>query len=187
MCGFKFPIAASGTSYLVAHWSTRTYNEADMRILAGCLVVAVASAVLSPSSQDLHSRYGEPDRERFTARPGICLTVEYGSDHLACYALIEPPQPLAYREEHVPLMSSDSVTEILEDVAPTARRGKKTNTFVHVSGCNEVHMTDYENVSIMRSTHTCEPLSHDQDIRTAITFRRDNCPKSKILSPVTQP
>lgn len=158
-----------------------------MRILAGCLVVAAASSVLSPSSQELHSRYGEPDRERFTARPGISLSVEYGSDHLACYALIEPPQPLTYTEEHVPLMSSDSVTEILEDVAPTAMRGKENNKVFSVSGCNEAHITEYENVSIMRSTHTCEPSSHDQDVRTAITFRRDLCPRSKILSPVTQP
>jgi len=29
----------------------------------------------------------------------------------------------------------------------------------------------------MRSTHTRDPSSHDQDVRTAITFKRDICPK----------
>jgi len=61
-----------------------------MRIVAGFLLVAAASVVLMQSSQEFHSRYGEPDMERFTARPGISLAVEYGSDHLACQLLIKP-------------------------------------------------------------------------------------------------
>jgi hypothetical protein len=150
-----------------------------MRIVAGCLIVAVGSVFLTQSSQDLHNRYGEPDRERFAARPGISLTVEYGSDHLACQALIEPPQPLTYTAEHVPLMSSEGVSEILEEVAPIAMREKEINAGVLVSVCNEARVTEYENVSIMRSTHTCDPSSHDQDVRTAITFKRDICPKPK--------
>jgi hypothetical protein len=154
-----------------------------MRIVAGCLLVAVGSAFLPQSSQELHSRYGEPDRERFAARPGISLTVEYGSDHLACVALIEPPQPLTYTEEQVPLMPSESVSEVLEEVAPIAMRGKEVFAAVHVSGCNQAHITDYENVSIMRSTHTCDPSSRDQDVRTAITFKRGICPTPKTVQP----
>jgi hypothetical protein len=151
-----------------------------MRIVAVCLLVAVGSVFLTPpSSQVLHHRYGEPDRERFAARPGISLTVEYGSDHLACDALIEPPQPLTYTEEHVPLISSEGVSEVLEEVAPIAMRGKEINASYLVSGCNEARVTEYQNVSIMRSTHTCNPSSHDQDVRTAITFKRDICPKPK--------
>ena len=153
-----------------------------MRIVAGCFVVAVGSVFLTQGSQDLHNLYGEPDRERFAARPGISLTVEYGSDHLACYALIEPPQPLIYTEEKVPLMSSEGVSEVLEEAAPIALRGKENFAAVHVSGCNQAHITDYENVSVMRSTHTCDAASHDQDIRTAITFKRDICPKAKTAS-----
>jgi hypothetical protein len=55
-----------------------------MRIVAGCLLLAVGSVVLTQSSEELHSRYGEADLERFTVRPGISLTVQYGSDHLTC-------------------------------------------------------------------------------------------------------
>ena len=47
-----------------------------MRILPASLPLAVAGLVLMRSSQNLHSRYGEPDLERFTARPGISLTVQ---------------------------------------------------------------------------------------------------------------
>lgn len=135
------------------------------------------SVLLSQGSQDFRNRYGEPDRERFAARPGISLTVEYGSDHVAYSALIEPPQPLTHSEEHVPLMSSEGVSEVLEEVAPIAMRGKQISGSITFSGCNQFRLTDYENVSIMRSTHACDPSSHDQDIRTAITFKRDICTK----------
>jgi hypothetical protein len=127
-----------------------------MRIFVGCLL-AGASVVLLESSQDLHSRYGEPDRERFVVRPGITLTVDYGPDHLACQALIEPPQPLTHSEEHSPLMSSEAVSEVLDEVAPVAERGKEINTAVFQSACNAARTTDYETVSIMRSTHSCDP------------------------------
>lgn len=158
-----------------------------MRFLAGSLLTVTAGVLLSQSSQDYRNRYGEPDRERFAARSGISLTVEYGSDHAACYALIEPPQPLTYSEEHVPLMSSEGTSEVLEEVAPVAMRGKEISDGNFQSGCNVARITDYENVSIMRSTHTCDPSSRDQDVRTAITFKRETCPKARTPFTVNRP
>src|SRR5258705_4878227 len=119
-----------------------------MRFLARSVLVAAASFVLTPSSQDLHNRYGEPDMERFIARPGIGLTVEYGSDHLACQALIEPPQSLIHQEQQPTLMSSDSVSEVLEEIAPTTTRGQEIFSAVRTSRRNEHYITDYEDVSI---------------------------------------
>jgi len=57
------------------------YDGATMQILVRSFAVVAASFALTPSSQDLHNRYGDPDIERFIARPGIGLTVEYGFDH----------------------------------------------------------------------------------------------------------
>src|ERR1700722_8047583 len=94
-----------------------------MRFLIACFVVAAASAASPQSSDEFHNRWGEPTLERFQARPGISVTVEYGSDHLACQIVIEPPQPLIHQEVQTELMSSDGVSEILEDVAPDAMRG----------------------------------------------------------------
>jgi len=115
--------------------------------------------------------------ERFTVRPGISVTVEYGSDHLACHVLIEPPQSLIHRDEQARLMSSEVVSEVLEEIVPAATRGKEISTGSFQSGCNVAGITQYENVSIMRSTHTCDLASPDQDARTIITFKRDICPK----------
>jgi hypothetical protein len=96
-----------------------------------------------------------------------------------CSAVIEPKQPLTYSEEDVPLMPSEDVSEVLEEVAPDAMRGKQVGTGGFVSGCNGARITEYENVSIMRATHTCDPSSPNQDVRTTITFKQDNCPKQK--------
>jgi hypothetical protein len=165
----------------------KNYNAGAMRIVAGCLLVAVGSVLLTQSSQEFHSRYGEPDIERFAARPGISLAVEYGSDHLACQVVIEPPQSLIHQEEQARLMSSDGASQVLEETAPVAMRGKETNAMIDVTGCVQVHMTDYDNVFIMRTTHTCDVSSLDQDVRIAITFKRDICPKPKTPFTVNHP
>jgi hypothetical protein len=115
--------------------------------------------------------------ERFIVRPGIGLTMAYGSDHLACQALMEPPEPLIHQEQQPPLMSSDGVSEVLEEIAPTPMRGNEIFNSISVSGCNESRITDYDNITIMRSIHTCDPSSPDQDMRTTIMFKRDICPK----------
>ena len=153
------------------------YDVAAMRFLARSVLVAAASFVLTPSSQDLHNRYGEPDMERFIARPGIGLTVEYGSDHLACQVLIDPPQSLIHQEQQLPLMSSDGVSDVLEEIAPSTMRGNEIFTSISEMGCNESRITDFDNVTIMRSKRTCDRSSKAQDVRTTIMFKRDICPK----------
>jgi|SRR5215470_4562380 len=86
-------------------------------------------------------------------------------------------KPLILEEQHVPLMCSGAVSEVLEEVAPMATRGNEIMKAIHVTGCNEYHLADYEKVSIGRSMHTCDPSSHEQDVRTAITFKRNSVPK----------
>jgi hypothetical protein len=161
---------------LLTRWQD-AYNGAVMRIFSGSLLAMAAGLVLAPSSQDFHNRYGESDLERFSARPGIILTVEYGSDHLACQVLISPPQSLIHQENQAPLMSSEGGSEVLEEIVPVAVRGKEINSFIFESGCNEARTTDYDNGYIMRSKHTCDHSSQAQDVRTTISFKRNICPK----------
>jgi hypothetical protein len=151
-----------------------------MRMIAVFLLAAAASLTWSPSSADLHSRYGEPNMERFMARPRISLMVEYGSDHLACVARLEPPQSLVVNQDlQAPLMPSEAVSEVIEEIAPAKIRGKQINVATTQSGCNVVAITDYEDLWIMRATHECEPDSPDRDASTTINFKRDICPKQK--------
>ena len=69
-----------------------------MRMIASCLILAGGALALAPSSKDFRGRYSAPDLERYTVRPGISLTVEYGSDHRACRILIEPPRSVSQRQ-----------------------------------------------------------------------------------------
>jgi hypothetical protein len=149
-----------------------------MQILTECFIVVALSGAVGISSHELRGRYGNPDMERFIARPGISLTVEYGSDRLVCQALIEAPQALIHRpEEPVPFMSPDAVTEILNEVAPSSVRGKETGKAITMTGCNEFRILEYENASITRATHNCLPLKPKREMRATVVFKREACRK----------
>lgn len=155
-----------------------------MRIAGGCLLAVVATAVLAPASQDFRNLYGNPDIERFAARPGISVTVQYGSDQCVCQAIIEPPQQLLHSdEEELPLMSSEAVTEILEVISPTAERGTETSRTITASGCNEFAIFEYENVSIMCSTRNCLPAKPEREVLVTVAFKRSACPKRIPVKP----
>jgi hypothetical protein len=158
-----------------------------MRILIGCLIVAAASAGLAPSSPELHNRYGLSDLERFTVRPGITATVQYGADHLACQIQIEPYQSLVHQDAqppHIPtVMPSKDVSEILEELAPVTTRGKELGQGSFQASCGGGQVNEYENVMILRTILACAPPSTDDDIGVSIVFKRDICPKVK--SPVS--
>jgi hypothetical protein len=151
--------------------------ERAMNIATACLLVAVAGLAIPQSSQELHDRYGEPDLERFAVRPGISLTLQYGPDHLACQALIEAPQPLIRGDEQASLISSEGVSDVLEEVVPTAKRGKQIGKVTTQSGSIVAELTDYENVTIMRTTADSDTSSSNRDLRTSISFKRAACPK----------
>jgi hypothetical protein len=149
-----------------------------MRIVAGCLFFVAASGVLAPSSQELHERYGEPNLERFMARPGITLTAEYGSDDSACWVLIEPPRPLLHPEESLPLISSNMVTEILEEIVPVSTRGMIISSSISSNGCAESRRTEYQGLTIDRVRNNCLSPTPEHEIRATITYKRDICRKS---------
>jgi hypothetical protein len=158
-----------------------------MRTLAGCLLVTAATVFAAQSSNDLHSKYGQPDLERFQARPGISLTVQYGSDRQACEMAIGPLQPLIHQEGESQFTSSESVSEILEEVAPVAARGKQISEGSFQSSCGVGTVTDYENVTISRGTSACRAASPDRDSSAQIIFKRDICPKVKNPFGVVRP
>jgi len=64
--------------------------ELAMKTLIGYAIVLTSCLCAGQTSQEFHSRYGDSDTERFKIRDGIGLTVEYGSDGLACQMEIKP-------------------------------------------------------------------------------------------------
>jgi hypothetical protein len=158
-----------------------------VRILAACLLVATGTVLVAPSSSELHSRYGPSDLERFQVRPGISLTVQYGSDHQACQIIIGPFQPLIHQEGQSQFISSESVSEILEEVAPVAARGRQVGDSSFQSSCAVSTVTDYENVTISRGTSACRASSPDRDWSAQIIFKRGACPIVKNPFGVAEP
>lgn len=146
-----------------------------MRNVLVCLLVVIAGGVLAPSSQDLRKQFGEPDLERFMDRPGIAITVEYGSDHSACSVLIEPARPLIRSDESLPLMSSDTVTEILEGIVPVSTRGMSILSTIDSMGCSESRRTEYLDMAITRVRNNCPSPTAGHELRATIAFKRGIC------------
>jgi hypothetical protein len=146
-----------------------------MRIGTVYLLFVLSSLLTAQSSQDLRGRYGEPQRESFTARPGIAVTVAYGSDGIVCEMLLEPSQPLLREPKPDEFMSSEAVTEVLAELVPLDSRGPQIGSMLSNSGCNQVRVTDYVLVSITRATHECLPLKPEREMRATVTFKRNSC------------
>jgi hypothetical protein len=90
---------------------------------------------------------------------------------------IGPVQPLIHQEAQSQFISSQSVTEILEEVAPVATRGKQiSGPGGFQSSCAVDTITDYENVTISRVTSACRVASPDQDVGAQIIFKQGACP-----------
>jgi hypothetical protein len=144
-----------------------------MRLFTYCLLLAMSSLLAAQTSDELRARYGEPDRERFTVRPGITVEVEYGADHLVCRMLIGSPEQLL--RENNSFVSSDVVTEILEELVPLTSRGNEINSMLHQFGCGKVRFTDYVNVAIVRSRNECRLPKTERELRASVSFKRDAC------------
>lgn len=148
-----------------------------MRILAGCLLVA--SAILAPqqSSSEYHSLYGASDLERFTVRPGISLTVEYGSDRFACQLQIAAPRRIAEPLEQTKMLPEDETTQILDQLVPPNTRGARIpgrgGSFQ--SSITAFEVEEYENVTISRVVQNCKTNSTKCVGSISIASKRKNC------------
>ena len=89
--------------------------------------------------------------EAYEVRPGILMMPKYTSDNQICEVGL---QRLQYSPEHIRLdsLSSQEIDQILDEVAPTEERGKRSNSLadnlVTQSGSSMVMITDFENVTL---------------------------------------
>jgi hypothetical protein len=149
-----------------------------MQILVACLLIVSFSLPVGQTSQTLRGRYGEPDIERFTAAGDIGLTVEYGSDGLACQIVLERKQPLLHSEQVRNYMAPESVSEILDELVPPASRGRSIGSMLESMGCAEGRIEEYENVWIARHSDICVPLKRERESNATVVFKRQSCPVS---------
>jgi hypothetical protein len=137
-----------------------------MRFVVGCLFIAAASVIFPQSSQEFHYHYGEPDLERFTVRPGVTTTVEYGPDGKACALDIEPRQSL---------MSKDEALEALNQVAPPEVRGKgDLDSGLGISSGQISVMLVHTTGSEINLTYFDDGTTHGVQ-KVVVNFKRTEC------------
>jgi hypothetical protein len=150
-----------------------------MRDLIACLFLLLAGLPLDQSSRDMRSRFGEPDVERYTATNDIGLTVEYGSDGLACQIIIERKQPLLPSNQGQQYMQSEVVSALIDEIVASDSRGRHINTLLESMGCAEGRVDEYENVWIGRYSDMCVPLKPERESTATVAFKRHACPVSR--------
>jgi hypothetical protein len=145
-------------------------------------VLFLASQLAVPQDSSLfRSLYGEPVLEGFAVRPNVVLTVEHGSDGLACKMSIKPGQSL-FIEEALPggltprkVMSQEGVTAVVDEVVPPGTRGRETRGPMNFqSSCLESELASYANVRIDRVT-ACN-LGERGIESVDVTFEPGHCP-----------
>jgi len=152
-----------------------------MRILVGCVLLA---GFLAPqqSSSEYHLLYGPSDLERFTVRPGITLTIEYGPDRTACRMVIEGSRHFlsaAALSSFVAdkILPQKEVAQILAEAVPPEDRGAELRQLGGFStGGAYSYGEDYEHLTIGHvAPHACPSATPQCEARAYVTFKRKAC------------
>ena len=95
----------------------------------------------------------------------------YGADHHACFIELTPEQPL-YPARPYHEMSSKVVSEILEEIAPSAKRGTLNAGGTFCAGSPGTSSYDYEYLRITPRLRCGEGL----ESKVTMNFKREACP-----------
>ena len=154
------------------------HGEQSMRnpgFWLGWFVVLSAAAVAQTTATNLHNRYAQPNREEMQVRPGISITVQYGLNEQACEIRIHPTTTSLLAKDSEAPMLPDTVTEVIDEVAPEDERGKPGMKRIEFAGCNALSIDQYESVTINRYTHECLPLQPAREHPAILTFNKPEC------------
>jgi hypothetical protein len=121
------------------------------------LALSLFLTASAQSQEGVHKKYGSPISETFPIRPGIFLTVQYAETGQVCEMIVH--SQLLTSDLNFPstkTITSKTLAEIIEDIAPKAERGKYViGTFLDMqcpplNNCDGVK-EDYERVTIWRT------------------------------------
>ena len=133
------------------------------------LFVVCCTAFGQMDTSTLRAKYGEPiARETFQVRPNIEAVVNYGTGHQVCKIDL-PPGSYVIPSHGA---SNHDVDEVIDELVPSAMRGKGGSHLMAGSSRISMSISEYENITIS------EPQDPDHPgRRTAvwITFNRPDC------------
>jgi hypothetical protein len=138
------------------------------------VLVGTTVFVHGQTSSELRAKCGQPQMtglekyrpsvERFLVRPNILMTIRYTERGEPCEAQLEAvpnSTPKTGRPEHAPegdYMSTVEVIELINELVPTEKRGKKIRELfvnggdhemkLHHPGCTGLYLVTFENLSV---------------------------------------
>src|SRR6202042_3912688 len=87
------------------------------------VLLLIIVALNTPStSQELRTKYGQSDVERFRVRPDLDATVQYGSDRCLCQVLLGAPVSVTEVQSLTTYVSSDEMQAVTDELAPPQGR-----------------------------------------------------------------
>lgn len=154
----------------------KSYTRLIVRVLFGCLFFLVFAGTTPQDSVDLRARYGEPDGERFTIRPGITTTAEYGPDGKVCLLDVEPRHAFIHAMfmQNQPTIPKETALDILNELAPPKTRGEgPISGGSFQAGCVSVGSDSYENMQIILVQSACTEWGGV--LKAEVRFKRTGC------------
>lgn len=114
------------------------------------LMLTAGVAALAQISSTLKQQYGSPDSQGlYRVRPEIGLEAIFAQDGRPKAMTIKPmPTKSANKTDAPKLMPRNTAFEVLDEVVPVTRRGKKGSSYSAEYGCTSSDRTEYENVTI---------------------------------------
>jgi hypothetical protein len=109
---------------------------------------------MAQTRDEFRQKYGAPGAKgHYVVRPGIGLSVKYKQPQKPSEMLIEPLDSVTADVSNIEnnsnkVIPSDVAEELLDELVPTAKRGKKGKTMNAEFACTTVDYIDYEQVKI---------------------------------------
>ena len=110
---------------------------------------------IAQTRDEFKQKYGSPNSKgQYVIRPNIGLQVKYNQSQIPSEMISEPLDPNtanvsnSEKESSNKLMLSDEAEEVLDEVVPVAKRGKKIGGGRFSFGRASLYNTEYEQVTI---------------------------------------
>lgn len=121
------------------------------------LIVFLCSITVGAQTPNrLHQKYGAPVAESYIVRPGIVVTAILSKDGEVCEMVIEPQRPFSPIKSGAPLLKSQTLAEVIDELVPPQERGKfLMGTFLNLTCLPENNCSgtgeSYERVYVYRN------------------------------------
>src|SRR5215510_2125177 len=131
------------------------------------------------TANEFGQKYKTHESGGYIVRPGIVMNVKATASGDACVAEIKPLASTVSKDPYPPVMPSETVKEVVDEIIPETKRGNLTGSVQPSGGCTRWEMSGYEKATIDFVTRCKEGGGGTYSAR--IRWIRDECPDNKPL------